>query len=722
MASIRLKLNNLPTQYKCYKEFDEFFGSVVSRINSFRLKESERDEIYQMFANLIEENKKLTEQISQQNNSNLDSLKSSSKYIIQEIAKHSTKYKRNKEYEKSEDYVPPEKKAVGLKWQSNYDHKTGVAHHLLKQQSFNYVSIIKLLENLFSNQRFKLLYDSNDHKCSPGVYQRYCCAQGYAQTDFYKENPNAIQLQLYTDEFEITSPLKSKTKIHKLCAVYLQILNLPKQYLSRLDNIYLVALCESANLDQEYTNIDNLLELIVNDIKKLEINGVKCGHKTFLKGTLINFSYDNLGGNDVCGFKKSFSSDYFCRHCECTYEESKKWVKEEISSLRTIENYNAQLESISSVDKVDYSISKGIRKPCVLNNLNNFHILRNKSCDLMHDMNEGSICFVLKRLFLHCIDQRIFTKKEIQDIVRDFNYGQLSKKNKPSFLDLGSRNLGQSACQLYCLMIHTPFMLYKYQHKLEPVRICIESLLQIMQILYSTSITEDDVVILENLIEVHLSSIIEKLDMQLFPKQHFLTHYPSIIRSNGPVLNNWSMRMEAKHSYFTKIAHSTNNYVNIADSLAKAHQKHMFNTEYSYSDRYEASKRRKTFLQLDISNLVDTTDMIIDEMFSLDFFSFNDIEYRIGLVLADQNKFQEITYILSNGTDYWFVCNSLRVKSFNQFLNSFEVEKSESTNVVYTLINHSDLSNKNSYEKKYLNCMTFIQANTLDLTREHFYK
>ena len=39
----------------------------------------------------------------------------------------------------------------------------------------------------------------------------------------------------------------------------------------------------------------------------------------------------------------------------------------------------------------------------------------------------------------------------------------------------------------------------------------------------------------------------------------------------GPLVRHWTMRFEAKHSYFKQLAHSMGNFVNITYSLATRH-------------------------------------------------------------------------------------------------------------------------------------------------------
>lgn len=119
--------------------------------------------------------------------------------------------------------------------------------------------------------------------------------------------------------------MKSKAKKHKLCGIYMQIENLPEKSLSKLSHIYLVALCNTAHTKDDNVDLDDLLNVILNDVQILEAKGLKVD----LKGTLVSFIFDNLGGNELFGFVKSFNTNYFCRHCICTKEEHRELVRED---------------------------------------------------------------------------------------------------------------------------------------------------------------------------------------------------------------------------------------------------------------------------------------------------------------------------------------------------------------------------------------------------------
>lgn len=70
-------------------------------------------------------------------------------------------------------------------------------------------------------------------------------------------------------------------------------------------------------------------------------------------------------------------------------------------------------------------------------------------------MNEGVVAYSLHDFFAKA---KILTEKQIQSQVRDFNYGESYKMDKPSLLNFDKHNLNQNASQLYCLFIHLPFI------------------------------------------------------------------------------------------------------------------------------------------------------------------------------------------------------------------------------------------------------------------------
>ena len=57
-------------------------------------------------------------------------------------------------------------------------------------------------------------------------------------------------------------------------------------------------------------------------------------------------------------------------------------------------------------------------------------------------------------------------------------------------------------------------------------------------------------------------------DEKIIPKEHFLIHYPTMIKKFGPPKLYWTMRFESKHSYYKRVNTANHNHVNLLYSLA----------------------------------------------------------------------------------------------------------------------------------------------------------
>lgn len=99
-------------------------------------------------------------------------------------------------------------------------------------------------------------------------------------------------------------------------------------------------------------------------------------------------------------------------------------------------------------------------------------------------------------------------------------------------------------------------------------------LLEICRMIFSPSIKKVTLLYLRDCIDLYLTNFQKLYGLHLIPKQHYLTHYPSLILKCGPLINFWTMRTEAKHKWFKKLVYILGNYKNIPLSLADRHQLH----------------------------------------------------------------------------------------------------------------------------------------------------
>lgn len=584
--------------------------------------------------------------------------------------------------------------------------------------------------SLFKRKQF---YDgyfkyNDEHQCTLNEYANFCCANIAQKSDFFKSNKHALQLQLAIDDFEVCSPLKSKKNIHKLCGIYMIVRNIPTYLQSRLDHILLVALCEVPNIkDGEYATLNTIIEHTVRELHLLETVGIQIAENTSLKGTLINFSFDNLGGNGLFGFKESFSSDYFCRRCECTKKESEELTTEKSDLIRTHNRYNDCVEKLKEQQRQNTKLAnlnetKGIKQYCVLNNLSYYHIMTNQSFDILHDINEGLIRELLLQIISYCVTKKVASKTDLRKKIRDHSYGIKDQQHSPANtkIDMDSSNLGLKASQLYCVMVNLPFILQEYKNKLLEIWFVIESALKIMQIVFSPSINELDVVTLEREIHLFLENFKQVFNVKLIPKLHILTHYPHAIRAAGPLIWGWMMRFENKHKIFADFAKQTNNFKNITMTLSYRHQEQMAGQQFSFMHDIGPSLRRKELGKLQNSTIFANFREKLRETFIIDFLYCNHMCYRVGLMILFNSEMFEIIHILQNVDKYWFAGQRYVPIQYRSDLNSIEFEASSES---LKLISFFDLQNKTTYEKKLIaeNNNAFIKCETLELRKEMFF-
>lgn len=124
-----------------------------------------------------------------------------------------TQKKRTHYYKSSFNLIEPEELFI------NSNLKTRMTNGSIgiqtKNNTFQYISIKKRLTALFSNDGFRRLYFSESR--SQNDFVRGTIDSKYVEVHpLFSKTPNAIRIQLFYDEVEVTNPLGSKTKKHEL--------------------------------------------------------------------------------------------------------------------------------------------------------------------------------------------------------------------------------------------------------------------------------------------------------------------------------------------------------------------------------------------------------------------------------------------------------------------------------------------------------------------------
>ncbi|XP_051992995.1 uncharacterized protein LOC127651278 isoform X2 [Xyrauchen texanus] len=191
-----------------------------------------------------------------------------------EHAKHifknvDTQYKMNKYFSEKFSFVKP--KEIFLGHRSDTVRKDGQMKQILAADTCQYVSIIETLTFLFKHKEMQDLFLQNKSSTDDKM-RDYCDGSQFSSHLLFNMHPDALQIQLYFDDFETTNPLGSKTKIHKMGAVYFTSKNFPPECNSSLSNIHLCLLFNS--IDKEVYGFDKILQPFLDDLRFLEKTGL----------------------------------------------------------------------------------------------------------------------------------------------------------------------------------------------------------------------------------------------------------------------------------------------------------------------------------------------------------------------------------------------------------------------------------------------------------------
>lgn len=706
--------NRFTIQQSSFAVFDTFFDKFEHEISTMQLQQKQIDKVYLLCKELIENEHGLF---------NGDpSTNSAKNYIIKKLTEKQSKLRRRTVLKTDDQFVVPKEIPIGLKWRSKKEAGNDIVDHKLIQASFQYVSITDSLTALFKNSDFKKMYfqynEREKHVCTDSIYRDFCCGSNSKKFEIF-DCKNTIQIQLGIDDFEPCNALKSKAGKHKMCGIYFQIRNIPEFCRSKLSSIFLVALVKTEDVKKNQKLYDCVFKRIVDDLKFLETDGIQISSDINLKGALVNISCDNLGANSVFGFAESFSCHFYCRMCESSKKECKELVRENPNAIRGKRRYVTQLQKRENSPECELKLTKGVKNYCPFNELNYFHILDNFAIDIMHDMYEGVIPFFLKNFFSSLISNNILDFNEIQAKVRDFDYGILSKRYYPSNIKLKRNNLGQCAAQSYNLVIHIPFIFAEYMSEISGLWKAMTLLLQILQILHSVCIRDDDVDRLKSSIEQYLSFLIIEFEATLTPKHHNMTHYPTVIRRMGPLIHMWMMRMECKHKTFTDMVKRTNNYKNLPKTLALQHQEIVCLQKDVYAVDMNATHSKSSYNIPTTKNFADykfCMPSLLDDgkLRGLKFVKYGSYEYRSGLMIMNNDKVFEIIHIFQYQNKYLMVCHPYFSLRFETCYNSLEIVK----DCMFSnscLLAIDDIKNKKTYEKIIKFGKMYIFADTLDV-------
>jgi hypothetical protein len=492
----------------------------------------------------------------------------------------STRYRQDKFFDEHPLAVKPETLALG----DRFETRSG--QPVLVYDTFEYVSVEATLRTLLTSKHYvELLLADN---CTPGVLSE--CKDGLRFRDhslFSDKSKITIMLQLFYDGMGTTNPLRGQSTMHNVGVFYYVVKNLPDVYNSCFANVHL--LCLAYTPDIKVYGFDPIMDKFVCEMKYLGTVGFSgdfpiIGNKQIYVG-LAQVACDNLALNGLFGFIESFSSDHFCTMCIAKQDDIQCKYYEADFAIRTVAEYNKDLSELTVVDQ-SKTHSRGIKKPCSLNSIPDFHVTKNYSLDIMHVVLEGIIpvevgCI----LYTLCNVKHYFTISHLRNAV-DYFWSMINvdKRNKPpqlNALEKPGHRLSPSmkAVQYWALLKYLPAIVGDKVPVDDDNWIFLLHLSELVDIIFSRRFTPGMVSYLREMIAEHLKMFKELYGtgdnaVKLKPKHHLLVHLPTVILQSGPLVGLNCMCYELKNSFFKRSAHIMCNFTNICKTLAYRHQQY----------------------------------------------------------------------------------------------------------------------------------------------------
>lgn len=614
--------------------------------------------------------------------------------IIGERGELSSQFLRNKYVKNNFPYVRPLEVELG--------YRDG------KHRTFMYISIPSVLrELLLKTDVLSFLVDTESNNSE--FYINFRSGSVFKENPLLQTETCCIVIGLYQDDFETVNPIGSSKKLHKICAFYWVMLNVPYEKRSTLYTIQNCILCKSA--DVKYFGLESVLKPLLRDLRDLETVGVYVDLLgKDVKGVLGHVSADNLGAHTIGGFYESFNVSHFCRFCLIDKGDLQNVpaLNKKDFRYRTKENYSFQIQRI--FENPELSQLYGIKKGCALNeSLEYFNIVEGLPPDICHDLLEGIVPYEIALCLSKFIRDRYFTLSDFNNTVVNFPYKRKDSVNKPQVISnqfISKKTIGGNATENRTLLRLLPLLIGEKIPVDDPAWEMLLLLKRIVEICFAPVVHESEISFLDCQIHDHLTLFHHTFpNSKILPKHHFVQHYPEMIKKFGPLVKCCTIRFEGKHKYFKSVVKQVKCFKNICKTLSEQHQL----SQACYLASPKLFKPEIVFSEITpllINSLLDYQNTAISSYF--DFGDNLHVTGKISIDSVDYVSEQFLAYgkdvipqfgkinliILRKGLPYFLLlCYTVR---YNDHLGDFEGEKTENVKIV-RLVECIDKFPLNSY-------------------------
>ena len=313
----------------------------------------------------------------------------------------------------------------------------------------------------------------------------------------------------------------------------------------------------------------------------------------------------------------------------------------------------------------------------------------------MHNLLEGCIRHNIKELMNYLSKTKIYSVQKLNRDLKNFNYGIVDSKNKvPDSLFTDNSTFKISATHTWTLLRLLPIFIGEELKN----NSYFLNFLEIIEIFKSLNNDEFDDIKLENLaasINNYLTEFKRLYKLNIIAKQHFLIHYPNIIKKFGPPLYYNTMRFEAKHSYFKSVHQSVHNHINLNLSLVSRHQN--LQVYHLLCPNYFVDFELGTQHNIDF-HLASFINMFLPgENYFYKWVVKRGIKYQLNNILATslQNNIPSFSIvkaiIYENNSDIFFLLQDIQTLEYITYLASYKIKENET---MMKTLNIDNLKNK----------------------------
>jgi hypothetical protein len=602
-----------------------------------------------------------------------------------------TKYKRTQYLEECNAVINPEQIVLGTRLQLRYSSVLGCDVLTAVEDTMQFIPIDQLLGAILLNRNYRQImldFAASLKQQNNGVIRHYFHTDSFKQHPFFKKYSDGLAINLYVDAFETTNVLGSHTGIHKLEGMYMTLQNFPPEYQSQLTSVFLVALWYGQ--DVKTYGYDKILEPVVNCLMRLESGSgseVVIGEQHItVRACLVFMSADNLGYNSLFGFSESFSVMRYCRFCENTRDEVDTiFVESGLKLRRSTKSYSEAVERVGTPDYDQQAT--GIKRGCLLNNLQYWHVTENFVVDVLHDVLQGVAVAELSLVFdaLSADNQCKLTIHAMNAAINSFNYSLADKNSRPpTFYSLSA--LRMSASEMWCFLRNLPLLIGHLIPREQEHWNLVKMLLDITDIVLAPEVTPNLSSYLVHLVEEH-HEYFKKLfpDKKITPKQQFLVHYAKCLVMSGPPVRYWTMRFEARHQIFKDFAKNTNCFKNVCKPLANRFQRaiafrFLNPVMYKCNEIGPAQEMQvRDFLDPVCDVLCKTTGVcrsdtvLVLKWVKLGHYTFKPSAVTVNAIEGGLPQFGKVTDIIAINEDVFFVEELLLTSHYDDHFHAYSV-------------------------------------------------